>query len=273
MQQETTLRREHERFLVQPPNEPQIEIPIREVERVLVFGNVQLTTSVISSCLSAHIPVVFLSQTGEYKGHLWSAEFCNLNVEAAQYKRRDDAAFQLEIARAIVWGKLMNAKQLLLRLNRKRCLSEVTEAIAGLTRDIESVETVENLDSLRGYEGIGAARYFPALGQLLIAPGFSFTTRNRRPPKDPINSLLSFGYTRLFNNVLSLVLVESLNPYLGNLHRSDRKWQSTSTTATTVVCGLRIAKNRGHLASETWNSASCMPLNSDGKCGDFSCYP
>lgn len=60
VQQETTLRREHERFLVQPPDEPQIEIPIREVERVLVFGNVQLTTSAISSCLSAHIPVVLV---------------------------------------------------------------------------------------------------------------------------------------------------------------------------------------------------------------------
>ncbi|WP_448597852.1 CRISPR-associated endonuclease Cas1 [Thermoleptolyngbya sp.] len=65
--------------------------------------------------------------------------------------------------------------------------------------------------------------YFTALGQLITHPGFSLTERNRRPPKDPVNSLLSFGYTLLFNNVLSLILAEGLNPYLGNLHRSDRK--------------------------------------------------
>jgi CRISPR-associated protein Cas1 len=58
---------------------------------------------------------------------------------------------------------------------------------------------------------------------MITNPGFSLTERNRRPPKDPVNALLSFGYTLLFNNVLSLILAEGLNPYLGNLHRSDRK--------------------------------------------------
>jgi len=71
--------------------------------------------------------------------------------------------------------------------------------------------------------GIGAARYFPALGKLITHPDFNFCERNRRPPKDPVNSLLSFGYTLLFNNVMSLILTEGLNPYLGNLHRSERK--------------------------------------------------
>lgn len=193
------------------------------MERVLVFGNIQLTTSAISACLDAQIPVVFLSQMGEYKGHLWSAEFCDLKVEAAQFRLQEDTAFKLEIARAIVWGKLMNSKQLLLRLNRKRQVLGVSEAILGITQDIAAVETADNLESLRGFEGIGAARYFSAFGQLIINSGFSFTERNRRPPKDPVNSLLSFGYTLLFNNVLSLLLAEGLNPYLGNLHGSDRK--------------------------------------------------
>ena len=99
----------------------------------------------------------------------------------------------------------------------------MAELIAGITADIEAVETVDNLDSLRGYEGIGAVRYFSSLGELIVNPGFTFTERNRRPPKDPVNSLLSFGYTLLHNNVLSIILAEGLNPYLGNLHGSDRK--------------------------------------------------
>ena len=221
--QGATLRKEQGRFLVQPLKEPVVEIPIAEVELVLVFGNIQLTTSAIAACLDAKIPVIFLTQMGEYKGQLWNSEFCDLPSEEAQWQKRLDVAFQLETARAIVWGKLMNSKQLLLRLNRKRQLEDVATAIAGITSDIESVETTETLESLRGYEGIAANRYFAALGLLIANEGFSLTGRTRRPPKDPVNSLLSFGYTLLYNNVLSLILAEGLNPYLGNLHRSDRK--------------------------------------------------
>jgi CRISPR-associated protein Cas1 len=223
VQQGATLRKEQGRFLVQPLKESAVEIPIAEVELVLVFGNIQLTTSAIAACLDAKIPVIFLTQMGDYKGQLWNTEFCDLLSEEAQWQRRLDVAFQLETARAIVWGKLMNSKQLLLRLNRKRLLDAVTTAIAGIASDLESVETAETLESLRGYEGIAANRYFVALGLLITNEGFSLTGRNRRPPKDPVNSLLSFGYTLLYNNVLSLILAEGLNPYLGNLHRSDRK--------------------------------------------------
>lgn len=216
VQQGTTLRKEHYRFLIEPQNGEETEIPVREVEQVLVFGNIHLTTSAISTCLSAQIPVVFLSHSGSYKGHLWSAELCSLDVEAAQFARRDDSTFRLSMAQSMMVGKLMNSRQLLMRLNRKRELQSVSEAIAGIALDIAAAQTTDNLDSLRGYEGVAAARYFPALGQLLVNPNWQFSLRTRRPPTDPINSMLSFGYTLLFNNVLSLLLTEGLNPYLGN---------------------------------------------------------
>ncbi|NJR49589.1 MAG: CRISPR-associated endonuclease Cas1 [Leptolyngbyaceae cyanobacterium CSU_1_3] len=107
-------------FRIKRPKKDTIEVPIREVERILVLGNVQISTSAISVCLEEQIPVVFLTQLGDYKGHLWSAEFCDLPVEAAQYGRRNDPGFQLGMARRIVVGKVVNSKQLLLRLNRKR---------------------------------------------------------------------------------------------------------------------------------------------------------
>ncbi|MGA7933663.1 MAG: CRISPR-associated endonuclease Cas1 [Kovacikia sp.] len=227
VQQGATLRKEQGRFLIDPPGsapeEERLEVPIQEIERVLVLGNIQLTNAAISSCLDAQIPVVFLSCRGSYKGHLWSAELGDLPAEMAQFHRYTDPIFQLEMAKTLVWGKLVNSKQLLLRANRKRKSDAVEGAIAGLTRDIRSVELVDSLESLRGYEGTAASRYFSAFGQLLTHSNFSFTTRNRRPPTDPVNSMLSFGYTLLFNNVLSLILAEGLNPYLGNLHRSDRK--------------------------------------------------
>ena len=229
VQQGTTLRKEQGRLVVRQPQEADLEIPIREVERVLVFGNIQLTTQVISTCLESGISIVFLTQLGEYKGHLWSAESNHLEIETAQFEFRRDPEFQMAIAREIVKGKLWNSKQLLLRLNRKRSVLEVTEAISMIANAISTVSDltkVTTIDQLMGYEGSSAARYFPALGRLITNPGFTLTERTRRPPKDPVNSLLSFGYTLLYNNVLSLLLAEGMNPYLGNLHYSEAAKQS-----------------------------------------------
>jgi len=74
-------------------------VPIREVKQILVFGNIQLTTAVISTCLEMQIPVVFLTQSGEYKGHLWSAESADLVIQTAQFQRQQDESFKLAMAR------------------------------------------------------------------------------------------------------------------------------------------------------------------------------
>ena len=223
VQQGTTVHKEQGRFLIRAPQTETVEVLIREVEQILIFGNCQLTTQVISVCLDQQITVVYLTQMGDYKGHLWSAEAEGINAIKAQFERHRDNSFKLETARAIVTGKLQNSKQLLLRLNRKRKLETVSNLIGGLNADLEAVDVAVEINALRGHEGAAAARYFKALGQLITNPGFVFNGRNRRPPTDPTNSLLSFGYTLLHNHVLSLILAEGLNPYLGNLHGSERK--------------------------------------------------
>lgn len=225
-EQGAKLQKEQGRFRV-TADQVEVEVPIREVEQVLVFGSVQLTAGAIATCLHYQIPVVFLTQQGGYKGHLWSAECGHAKVEAAQYQRFADEAFQMAMALAVVQGKLWNSKQLLLKLNRQRDLAEVAAAIDGINRDLAAIarlgHTAADLERLRGHEGAAAARYFPALGRLIRHPEFTFSQRHRRPPTDPVNSLLSFGYTLLFNNVLSLLLAEGLNPYLGNLHGSEKR--------------------------------------------------
>jgi CRISPR-associated protein Cas1 len=223
VQQGTNVKKEQGRFILQPPKEESIEIPVREIERILIYGNIQISTSVIETCLNSHIPVIFLSQLGEYKGHLYSAESGDLDSQLLQFEYRDNPDFQLEMAKSLVEGKLRNSKQLLLRLNRKRRLETVAANITAISSHLETIGTVDSLDSLLGHEGNSAANYFSAWGNLLVNPGFVFSERNRRPPKDPVNSLLSFGYTLLFNNVMSLILAEGMNPYLGNLHRSQEK--------------------------------------------------
>ena len=225
MQQGTYLHKQQGRFVVRPPKGESVEIPIREVERILLFGSVQVSTAAMSTCTERHIPVMLLSQLGDYKGHLWSAELPDLVVEIAQFERRQDQAFKLAMARAMVRGKLTNSKQLLLRLRRKESHPAVLGAILRLSDTVEAIASQADaltLDQIRGYEGFGAAQYFLALNHLIRNPGFSLPKRAFHPPPDPMNSLLSFGYTLLFNNVFSLLITEGLNPYLGNLHGAER---------------------------------------------------
>lgn len=223
IEQGTSIYKDYQRFIIHVSEKPKVEVPIREVQQILVFGNVQLSTPVIQACLQEEIAVLFLSQSGQYHGHLWSAESRHLENELVQVEKRGDAFFQFNVSRAIVYGKLMNSKQLLLRFNRKRKSPEVERAIVGINQDIEALGLVDNLDTLRGYEGIAAARYFPAFGKLITNSKFEFCLRNRQPPADPVNSLLSFGYTLLFNNVLSFIIAEGLSPYLGNFHYGEKQ--------------------------------------------------
>lgn len=223
VQQGTQVHKQQGRFVITAPQTETVEVLIREVERILVFGNGQLTTPVISTCLSEGISVVFLTQMGDYKGHLWSAEAEVMNLALRQFERHGDAVFRLETARAIVRGKLTNSRVLLMRLNQRRKLAAVDALSDGLLKDLDAVRRAAQIESLRGYEGVAASRYFQGLGQLITNPAFTFTGRHRRPPTDPVNSLLSFGYTLLHNHVLSLILAEGLNPYFGTLHGSDRK--------------------------------------------------
>jgi CRISP-associated protein Cas1 len=225
MQQGTYLQKEQGRFVLKPPQGEVLEIPIREVDRILLFGNVQLSTAVIGSCLQLKIPVLFLSQMGDYKGHLWSDESPDLVVETAQFERQKEMAFKVAVAGAMVRGKLMNSKQLLLRLKRDDSHPAVMGAILRLLDTVRAMDGLANtltLEQIRGYEGFGAAQYFAALNYLIRNEGFSLPKRAFHPPPDPMNSLLSFGYTLLLNNVFSLLIAEGLNPYLGNLHGAER---------------------------------------------------
>lgn len=223
IEQGTSIYKDYQRFIIHVSEKQRLEVPIREVQQILVFGNIQLSTSAIQACLQSEIAVLFLSQSGQYHGHLWSAESRHLDNELVQVEKRCDADFQFDVSKALVYGKLMNSKQLLLRYNRKRKLVAVEKAIVGISQDIEALELIDNLDTLRGYEGIAAARYFPAFGKLITNSNFEFSLRNRQPPTDPVNSLLSFGYTLLFNNVLSFIITEGLSPYLGNFHYGEKQ--------------------------------------------------
>jgi CRISPR-associated protein Cas1 len=226
VEQGTYLQKEQGRLVVKAPQGESFEVPIREIERILVFGNVQLSTAVIGTCLGLRIPIIFLSQMGEYKGHLWSAETTDIAVEARQFERQHEAEFCEQVARNIVAGKLWNSKIFLLRQNRKRRSPDVKVAIERIDTMMQTLQDHQlrlTLEKIRGYEGAAANHYFQSFPKLITHPDFEWQGRNFHPPTDPVNSLLSFGYTLLFNNVFSLLIAEGLNPYLGHLHGAERQ--------------------------------------------------
>ena len=133
-----------------------------------------------------------------------------------------NARFKQEIASAIVQAKLWNSRQFLKRLVKDDDPESVSEAINKLKHYREDASPQMSVNQILGFEGIGAACYFAALGKLVRHPDFEFSERSFHPPLDPVNAMLSYGYTLLLSNVITFLLVEGMNLCLGNLHGSDR---------------------------------------------------
>lgn len=222
------------RFVVEKDEQIVMTVPAVHVDQVLIFGNIALTTPAIAHLLDQSIEVTFLTQDGRYRGRLVGPEGGNGLLRLRQYQRVLDPAWAFETARAIVVGKLHNARALLRRYARRRREEEMGEeevstacplspvlssAADELDRLIEQTGRCQSINSLSGVEGRGAAVYFGVFRTLITMPGWPFDGRNRRPPRDPVNALLSFGYTVLLHNLESAVRAVGLDPYLGFLHQ------------------------------------------------------
>ena len=191
--------------------------PIGTVSQIVIFGNVGLTTPAIGQFLEKEIDVVFLSRSGDYRGRLMSGISPHVLLRKAQYNSIDVPEFSLRMAACFVRAKLQHQKALLQRHNRE-LQSEVIEKDVNMIR--QAISDIDNkicLNSLRGAEGKAAASYINGFRQL-FGPEWKFERRARRPSPDPVNALLSFGYTLLYHNSHSAVETVGLDPFAGFLH-------------------------------------------------------
>jgi len=202
---------------------PEIElaaVPLVKVSEVVLFGNIGLTTPAIKTLLKQGIDVVFLNQDGRYCGRLVGPPTRFGDLRRWQYQRVEDAAYKLRSAQAIVGAKLHNCRTLLLRYNRDLHDDDVGAAADSLDALIERAPRTTTLNSLLGVEGQGAALYFGVFKRL-FKDEWPFEKRVRRPPTDPVNVLLSFGYTLLSHALESAVNLVGLDPYLGLMHTTE----------------------------------------------------
>jgi len=213
-----------ERLYVKAKKETLLDVPMIKVDGVVVLGRATISPAALMELLERKIPLTFLTGTGRYLGKLEPPLTKNILVRSAQWKALGQEQ-SVHVVRGFVRGKLKNYRNLLMRALRDTRKGSQLEhglalerSIAQLENAITPIDRTEKIDSLRGLEGAGSAAYFGSFGRLIRAEGFLFTTRNRRPPTDPINAMLSFGYALLLHDVQSAVNIVGFDPYLGYLH-------------------------------------------------------
>lgn len=211
------LGKTSERLVVRYKGKVVKEVPAINVDQVMVYGNSQITTQAMRFCLERSIPIFLMSLGGRYYGAVDSFDTAPVLLQKKQFERAQEPGFCLGLARAFIRGKILNAKVVLLRYARKREAPALRAASARLGVLVRRLEQVDNLEKLRGIEGVAARDYFDAVAASLDRQ-WGFKGREKRPPPDPVNVLLSFGYTVLFFNVYSLLKARGLNPHVGFLH-------------------------------------------------------
>ena len=230
-EQGSILLKDGDRFSVEKEGRQINEINVRRVEQILVLGNITLSTLAMQYCMKSNIPVTFLSQHGSYFGRLEATTADQSAIERFQYLRSLDEPFALDLARRIVEAKIRNSctmiqKERALAWESNGELKEKFDTTLLLMHALlEQSKTCESIDVLRELASKSAALYFELYGLLFKKelPFYSNAfSRVRRPPTDPVNSLLSFGYTLLHTNIFSLVRMRGMNPYIGFLHAEEK---------------------------------------------------
>ena len=214
------LIKEGKHLLVKKGDEVTHTLFTYKLRQLVIFGSVEITHRALAHLMRHNIDTVFLSYNGRYLGRIAPPESKNVFLHKRQYALLDDQDFALRIARSLVVGKLTNMATLLMRIKRSRNDSFSGQKAKQIQRLIEQTASAQNIESIRGYEGRGTAVYFEGFPRGLLQ-NFGFHHRVRRPPTDPVNSVLSLLYTFLMNRVYAAVRIAALDPYPGFLHSID----------------------------------------------------
>lgn len=207
-----------ERLNVQANKKTLLDVPLIKIDGVVILGRATVSPAALSELLERHISLTFLTGTGRYLGRLEPEVTKNIFVRKAQWQATENNSQAVHVVKGFVRGKLKNYRNVLLRAQRENSQLDLNASITHLENVIEPINTTSNIDSLRGLEGAGSAAYFGCFDHLIRTEGFSFEARRRRPPTDPVNSLLSLGYSLLRHDVQSAVNIVGFDPYLGYLH-------------------------------------------------------
>lgn len=194
---------------------------LADTSQLVVMGNVYVTTPTLHELMRRNIPVTWQSYGGWFLGHTVGAGHANVELRTAQYKESFDDEICLKLARGWVQAKIRNSRTILRR--NWRAETDVTPALTDLKRLSDRAGRTRRMDTLLGIEGAAAARYFQHFTGVLKKNSdtdlFEMNNRNRRPPTDPVNALLSFGYAMLTRTFVVSLSATGFDPYRGYYHQ------------------------------------------------------
>jgi len=218
-----SVRLENDAFVVHTRNtetgapDSYTRVLLRDIDRVVVSGSPNISIPAIKCACRKGVPVELVSSKGKWIGEFFGdAESHDASRRLAQYRIATNPVAALVPAKALVSVKIFNQRFVLKRL-AARTGTEIDDVLAYLSELRSQADFSKTTTSLRGIEGLAAARYFVALSEFVL-PEFDFAGRTRRPPRDPANSLFSFSYAILHGEIVSAIRVHGLDPFLGTLH-------------------------------------------------------
>ena len=202
-------------------------VPLHNLEEIVSFGYRGTSPALMGACVDRNISLCYLTPQGKFLARISGEIKGNVILRQQQYTSSRDESISLGIAKNCILGKVYNARWVLERAVRDHSMQidvdQVRAASSFLKNSLELIQNSQSKDQLRGYEGEAASIYFGVFNQLILQQkkDFVFKGRNKRPPLDPVNALLSFVYTLLTNTITSALESVGLDPYVGYLH-TDR---------------------------------------------------
>lgn len=217
--------KEGETVVVKVGNEVRLRVPIHTIGGIVCFGNVLCSPFLLGFCAERNVAVSFLTEHGRFLARVEGPVSGNVLLRREQYRRADNPDATVEITRAILTGKLVNSRTVLQRALRdhedKVDTSALKQVSSRINEYLQRIPFESSLDVMRGIEGDTAHVYFGVFNQLITSQkeDFIFHERNRRPPLDNVNCLLSFVYALVHHDVRSALETVGLDPAVGFLHR------------------------------------------------------
>lgn len=224
MTQGAYLHLDHDTVRIEIERETRLRVPLLQLGALVTFGNVMLSPQLIGRCAEDGLAVTLLDRSGRFKARVVGPTSGNVLLRRAQYAALEDGTKTLAIARYVVAGKLQNSRQVLVRGAREAAETADREMLSTAAREvavqITITRTCAHLDVLRGAEGAAARTYFGAFDRLVREDRLAFRLRgrNRRPPLDRMNALLSFCYALLLSDCVAALEAIGLDPQAGYLH-------------------------------------------------------
>lgn len=224
---ETYLSLDGENVVIQKDEHTSTRLPLHNIENIVCFTWQGASPALMGACAERNIGLTFLSPSGRFQGRVHGRVRGNVLLRKKQYRVSDDEAQSVPIAASFLMGKIYNSRKVLERALRDHALLVDKDALGKastfLKETLSALSTCKRLADLMAFEGSAAKIYFGVFDHLILQQkeDFRFEERNRRPPRDNMNSLLSFLYTLLTNECVSALETVGLDPFVGFLH-ADR---------------------------------------------------